>query len=223
MIAEQKAVDEAMVEQLVTQVRGVLAVRVVVDAQKQIEEIHVVGSPGRSAKQMVRDVESILYVRGGIRLDHRKISLVQIAESVIQPSVVRVQLLDIVQAVDGHIPTVAVSLVMGDQRVQGVGRGRPDQETDLDYLVGYATIHALDQLIGPRGQLRLENLEHQPFGQLPVYLSHLTLATDDGIETLLGISAVRGDVAATVARAILDAVNRRLQRMLGEVKGAHHS
>src|SRR5436190_23652714 len=95
MSAERPAIDVAKIEELLSQVRGVLAVRVVLDAQGQIDELHVVGSPGRSAKQMVRDVESIVYVQGGVRIDHRKISLVQIAESIIQPALVRVLLLDI--------------------------------------------------------------------------------------------------------------------------------
>ena len=214
MNAERTVVDVAKIEELLGQVRGVLAVRVVQDEHGQIDELHIVGSPSRSAKQMVRDVESLLYVRGGIRLDHRKISLVQIAESVIQPAQVRVRLLDISRT-NGEQPAITVVLGMDEQRVQGVGRGRPEQQERPEDLAGYATIHALDQLIGARGQFRIENLVRQPFGQLEVYLTHLTLTTDDGIEMLLGISVVRDDDPAAVVRAILDAVNRRLQRLLG--------
>src|SRR3954468_14635305 len=122
-----KAVDDAAIEGLVAQVRGVIAVRVVRDTQGQIDELHVVGTPARSAKQMVRDVESLLYVRGGVRVDHRKISLVQIAESAIQPTQVRVRLLDI-SSTSGDQATITVVLGMDDQRVQGVGRSRPDQD-----------------------------------------------------------------------------------------------
>jgi hypothetical protein len=214
MSAERPAIDVAKIEELLSQVRGVMAVRVVLEEQGQIDELHIVGSPGRSAKQMVRDVESLLYVRGGVRLDHRKISLVQIAESAIQPAQVRIRLLDISQT-SGEQATITVMLGMEDQRVQGVGRGRPDQEDPSERLAGYATIHALDQLIGARGQFRLEHMERQQFSQLEVYLTHLSLTTDDGIETLLGISVVRDDDPAAVVRAILDAVNRRLQRLLG--------
>jgi hypothetical protein len=217
MTSEQKAVDEATIEQLVGQVRGVLAVRVVKDDQGKIDELHVVGSPGRSAKQMVRDVESLLYVRGGVRLDHRKISLVQVAETSIQPAAVRVQLLNITRSGDDQ-PTMTVTLGMGERRVQGVGRSRPEQPEQLEQLLGYATIHALDQLIGPEGQFRLEHLQRQPFGELDVILSHLSLTTDEGIETLLGISVVRENDLSSVTRAILDAVNRRLQRLLGGAK-----
>ena len=206
--------ENSAVESLIGQVRGVMAVRVVRDAQGQIDEIHVVGSPGRSAKQMVRDVESIIFARGGLRVDHRKISLVQVAETAIQPVEVRIRLLDIVRAADEQGLKIGVALSMGEQRVQGVGRARPDHDDPTELLAGYAAVHALNQLIGARGQLRLENLQRQPFGQLDVCLSHLSLVTDDGIEVLLGTSAVRDDEVATAVRAVLDAVNRPLQRIL---------
>jgi hypothetical protein len=214
MNVEQPAIDVAKIEELLSQVRGVMAVRVVLESGGQIDELHIVGSPGRSAKQMVRDIESLLYVRGGVRVDHRKISLVQVAESAIQPAQVRVRLLEI-SPTAGEQATVSVVLGMDEQRVQGFGHRRPDQDDSPGQLAGYATIHALDQLIGARGQFRLENIERQPFGRLEVYLTHLSLTTDDGIETLLGISVVRDDDPAAVVRAILDAVNRRLQRLLG--------
>jgi hypothetical protein len=210
---QSATIDTTAIEALIAQVRGVMAVRVVRDAQGQIDEIHVVGSPGRSAKQMVRDVESILYVRGGLRVDHRKISLVQIAETAIQPIEARVRLFDIVRAADEQGLKIGVVLGMGEQRIQGVGRARPDHDDPPELLAGYAAVHALNQLIGARGQLRLENLQRQPFGQLDVCLSHLSLVTDDGIEVLLGTSAVRDVVGATAVRAVLDAVNRPLQRI----------
>jgi acyl-CoA hydrolase len=91
----------------------------------------------------------------------------------------------------------------------------------MEYLAGYATIAALDQLVGLHSQLRLENLQRQVFGQIEVYLSHLSLVTDDGIETLLGVSVVRDDELTAAARAVLDAVNRRLQRLLVGSAAAH--
>jgi hypothetical protein len=216
MTAELKVVDEAAIERLVSQVRGVMAVRVVRDAQGQIDELHVVGSPGRSAKQMVRDVESIVYVRGGVRIDHRKISLVQIAESIIHPALVRVLLLDIERIDDEQGASIAVTLAMGDQQVKGLGRSRPEKNDQPVYLAAYATINALNQLIEPRrGQLRLENLQRQSFGEIEVCLSHLSLLNDESMTTLLGISIVRGDEVSVAARAVLDAVNRTIQRLVG--------
>jgi hypothetical protein len=216
----QVLAGEAMIEELIRKVRGVVAARVVQNDQHQIDEIHAVGSPDRSAKQMVRDIETILYVRGGIRVDHRKISLVQIADTGMPVATVRVQLLEVAQVADAQPPAMTVTVAVGDRRIEGTGQARPNQDTSAEWLVARATAHALDQLIGVLGKLHAENLQRQSFGTLEVYLAHLTLTIDDSIETLLGVSVVRDDELNAVARAVLDAVNRRLQRLLGEAKGA---
>lgn len=216
MISEQTDVASIALERLITQVRGVLAVRVAQDEQGQIQEVHIVSTPDRSAKQVVRDTESILYVRGGVRLDHRKISVVQIEEGAIQPGETRLQLAAIERNSDDNDPGITVTLGFGEQRIQGLGSARSEDDHRIEMLVGYAVIHALDKLVGARGQLRLEALQDQQFGPLQVCLAHVSLTTDNGIETLLGISIIRDDLTTSAARAVLDAINRRLPRLLRE-------
>lgn len=212
MAVEPQQINEGAIEQLVSQVRGVLAARVVRDGNGQIAEIHVVGSPDRSPKAMVRDIESILFVRGGLRISYRKISLVQVEETSIKPERVRVQLLGLTGGTDEK-PTMIVTLGLLEKRVRGVGGVRPGHNNRPEFLVGFATIHALDQLVGSHGRLRLENVQRQAFGQIEVYIAHVSLIVDDRVETLLGIS-MAGDDLAAAARAVLDAVNRRLLRLL---------
>lgn len=199
----------AMVEGLIAQVRGVLAVRVLRNEQDQIEEIHIIGSPQRSAKQMVRDVESILYVRGGVRVDHRKISLVQLADAPNAAAIAQVRLIDAAYCAQERVATV--TLALGDQRLQGVC-GADAAEGAPERLVGAATIDALDQLLGLQSRLRLEHAQRQILGQIEICLAHLSL--DDG-EALLGISVVGDDGMAAMAQSVLDAVSRRSQRNAG--------
>jgi hypothetical protein len=213
MSSETASIDGAALERLIYQVRGVHAARLV-HQENRIDEVHVVGTPRRSAKQIIRDIESILYVQGGVRIDHRKISLVQIADSMVQSAPPRIQLIDVAQTTADDTTSVSVTLALRDHQVSGVGSTRPNQHADFPLLAAYATIHALDMLIGPRGQLQLERLQRQPFGALEVYLSHLSLDSDGVIETLLGISVLRDDELVTVAKAVLDGVNRRIERLV---------
>lgn len=205
--------DEPAIESLVRKVRGVTGVRVVKNSQGEIDEIHVVASPGRSAKQMVRDIESMLYVRSGIRLDHRKISLVQIEETALQPALVRVQLVRAV-FVESASPQARVTLLFAGKQIEGEASSEGALGASPLWLVGAATARALDQLVGARGQLQLENIAFQELGAIQLCLAHLTLNTNDGLDVLLGVSVVRGDQADAVARSVLDAANRRLQRIL---------
>jgi len=205
----QQVSEEPSIEGLIAQVRGVIGVRVVRDAQQQIAEIHVVGSPERSAKQMVRDVESIVYVCGGTRVDHRKISLVQLAEAPAALAVTQIQVLDISYLAQDS--TVAVTLALGDQRALGVSRSGSERDDQPEYLAAEAATHALEELMGMHGRLRLKNLQRQSFGEIEVCLSHLLLIGDERTESLLGLSVVYSDRAISGAQAIVDAVNRRAQ------------
>ena len=117
--------DGAALEQLIYQVRGVHAARLVTDTGGKINEVHVVGTPRRSAKQIVRDIESILYVRGGIRLDYRKISLVQVAESAVQNVAPRLQLIDVAPTASAGGASVVVTLGLRDEQVHGFVPERP--------------------------------------------------------------------------------------------------
>jgi hypothetical protein len=196
-------IDEAAIERLIGQVRGVIGARVVCDAQGGIAEIHVVAAPYRSAKQMVRDIESLIYVRGGLRVDHRKISLAQLAEPDLPVLARQIRLVDVKRSADVHEITIGVTLVVGDQQVQGLGHGRHSLHQPA-WLAGEATIHALNQLLGVSDRLRLVDLRFQPFGEIEVCLAQL--ADAEGAAVLLGMSAAHDDTEMTAARAVLDAL-----------------
>jgi hypothetical protein len=202
-------------EQLIFQVRGIQAARVVTDTNGAIDEIHVVGSPGRTPKQIVRDIESILYVRGGVRLDHRKVSLVQLADTPAPRTPLRVMLRHVRQEMGALGPKITVTLGLNDRTIEGIREGTAHTESALIQTAAAATVAALDQLIGAAGELQLELSVQQELGNLPICLSHLTLSTDQRFETLLGVSVIRNDITGAAARSVLDAVNRRLHWLLG--------
>ncbi len=62
-------------EATLNRLRGILSSRIVVGDAGEIAEIHVMATPERIPKQIVRDVESALFATFGTRVDHRKISV----------------------------------------------------------------------------------------------------------------------------------------------------
>jgi hypothetical protein len=214
MTVTTMAPEPAALEQLITQVRGVHAVRLVADQSGQIDEVHVVGDPGRTPKAIVRDIESILYVRGGVRVDHRKISLVQVPEAVVHPQPPRLQIVAVCADNDGERPAVTVTLRLRTREVRGMRVCEAGRPADLPLLAARATIEALTAMLGAGVDLALEQLHRQSLGSLEVYLAHLSRDEDGVAEALLGVSVVRGDELLAVTRAVLDAVNRRLERLL---------
>jgi hypothetical protein len=67
-------------EDAIRQIPGVRAASVVTDPQARATEVHVLASPGKPAKQVVRDVQSLAMAQFDIEIDHRIVSVVQIED-----------------------------------------------------------------------------------------------------------------------------------------------
>ena len=68
----------AEIEQALGQVADIRAARVVSSDDGVIQEIHVLASPTKSPKQLVRDIESTIMAQFGIPIDHRTVSIAQL-------------------------------------------------------------------------------------------------------------------------------------------------
>jgi len=63
---------------------GVRAASVVTGPDARPTEVHVLANPGKPAKQVVRDVQSVAMAQFGVDIDHRIVSVVQIPEDAVE-------------------------------------------------------------------------------------------------------------------------------------------
>jgi hypothetical protein len=110
-------------------------------------------------------------------------------------------------------PIVTVTLALHGRRVVGIGRGQGDPMAPLEYTAADATVQAINRLITPLTQLRLEHVQRTQIGQLDLCLVQLTVVVDGEQQTAIGVSRIRSDSAEAAARAVLDATNRYLARL----------
>src|SRR5206468_9370077 len=71
-------VDYADVERELCRIPEVTAARIVVNGDGRASEVHVLASPEKHAKQVVRDIQSVAMASFGLALDRRVISVVQL-------------------------------------------------------------------------------------------------------------------------------------------------
>jgi hypothetical protein len=213
-MAHQLASQLATLETLISQVPGVHAARIILDADGNIDTIRIVGTPEGQTQQIVHEAAVALYIHAGLRVDPQRIAVVYFAEAAPPAPDVRVQLHEIIHTAGE--PIVAITLTLHNRRILGIGRSQPGEATNLAQLAGEATTHAINRLIAPEGQVRLEHIQCVQIGEhdICICLVQLTLTAEDGPTTGLGVSMIYGDVAVAAARAVLDAVNRRLSRLM---------
>lgn len=201
--------DVRELEGAINQVQGVVANRVVFGDKGELSEIHVMASPERAPKQIVRDIESLLFVKFGFRVDYRRISLVQLGEEQILPlGLSRLKLLS-VRCQAGPVGAEAEVQIQDPEGLHvGLAKGEGVGEAEL---VAQATLSALQEVVGAKGELALQGVERFDLGERKIIVVQVSSLFPAGEEILLGVSFVReeGEIEAS-ARAALDAVNRRL-------------
>lgn len=208
---EPQVFDRGQAEAAINQIQGVVASRIVPDPQGGIAEVHVMASTKRPAKKIVRDIESLLFVRFGLKMDYRRVSLVQLGEEQILPlGISRIKLLSVNW--EEEPPEVRAQVKIQSPQGTYIGSASSaDHGVPRPQLAAQATLQALQQVVGKRAELALGQVEEFPLGERRVLLVQVSYLFPAGEENLLGVSFVgQGGGLEAAARAALDAVNRRL-------------
>jgi hypothetical protein len=214
--------DQESLEDAIAQVKGVFACQVVVDDQQQVQEVHAIGTAQRGAKQIVRDIETLLRVRFGFPIDYRKISLVQLDEVHAKQMFDRPQLCSVQGSASAEGYTVAVVVQQDKQDFRGVASGGQELLERLS-LAARATLHAVGQIVHREELLSVDDARLLPLGGKEVVAVALSVWFSTGNEQLVGLSIVReeddlaAEMLASAARATLSALNRRLPLILSQL------
>ncbi len=190
---------------------GVISCRVLSDGLN-IEEIHVVAEPDRVPKKLVRNIESLLLVQFGIRIDHRKISIVQSGRTrSLPPEPPRPQIRAVSKSESPYGIEVDIELARGEESVRGVGRAWAG-ESEL-HAGCRALLDALGSLLKWESVCRLVDLSTTMLGGQQIVVVLLEWSLDEDSMYLVGATPVRDNPAQAAARATFDALNRKLVQM----------
>jgi len=197
---------------------GVVAASVVTGPDAQPTEIHILAEPGKPPKQLVRDVQSFAMLRLGADIDHRIVSVVQIdaedmparadddrdGPTVTRPAIASIMIRRSGQETEAVVSIAAAGGLVFEGRVVGPG-GAPQRPR----LIAQATLAALAEPLGAPAEV--EWAQVVPAGERDIALVVLSVTIPRlGEQAVSGTAIVRGDEADAVARAVLDALNRRL-------------
>lgn len=215
-------VDLRDLERELCRVPDVTGARIVTDEAGRPVEVHVLARPGKPAKQVVRDVQSVALASFGLDLDRRIVSVVQLEEAGNGAAVTGAEV-DIrqfrpqIQAIDtegsGLRMLVRVTLAYDDEEAAGFAEGSIATRA-RHRLVAAATIDALRQLLPVAECLDIDSAEVVRVGAQDVAVVTIMFVVPPEEQVISGSAIVRlQQNADAVARAVLDATNRRLPRL----------
>jgi hypothetical protein len=225
-------IDYAEVERELCRIPEVNAARIVTNGDEMPVEVHILASPEKHAKQVVRDVQSVAMASFGIDIDRRVISVVQLEglggpetqeDRAIDPDArpdpisgldeARI-MVDDVRITRAGVQCVShVTLRRGEDRAGGRAEGVSATSATLR-LVAQATMLALRQLEPAATRADVETASVVQLGDRHIALASVVMVVPPYEEIVTGSAVVRsaGELDA-IARAVLDATNRRLTQL----------
>ena len=205
--------DLTEVEREICRLPDVSIVRIVAEADGRVSEVHVVAHQGKHPKQIVRDVQSIALASFGLELDRRVISVVQLGGRALDDTfspVPRPSIVAITAEASGMRSLVRVTLALDEEEAVGFAEGSI-ATTARHRLVALATVDALRQLEPAAECVDVDHAEIIRIGAHDVAVLTVVYVIPPAEQLVSGSAIVRPQQEAdAVARAVLDATNRRL-------------
>lgn len=202
----------ASMEMYINKVPGVLSSRIVVE-NGEITEIHVLADSTRNAKQIARDVQSVIMAQFGIDIDYKVISVAQIDVGAKPPSEHRIVFSSYSFVNSGLTSEARVILTRGDEVFEGFAEG-PNTTMNKYKIIANATLDAVSKLIPKNHLFLLEDVDIFNIAKSRIVVVGVTHVTNSQEELLTGSSLIRKDEGESVVKATLDAINRRVMSII---------
>lgn len=215
MSENKNIVSEAVLQDLVNEVEGVVSSKVKQDKEGNVIEIHVLADKSRNAKQIVRDIQSAVAAKFGIDLDHRVISVAQINCEDILSREFRLVFKGLEIVSKGLEVEIKVILSHRDRDYCGYQKG-VNAGSNINRMVVQAALQAVGDFIELGEAFIAEEVKFVSLANRNVVNVAITYIDKNGEELLIGSSVVSGDLKEAIVRATLDAVNRRITRLVSK-------
>lgn len=204
-------------EAIIKQIKDVVSARIVANEAGEIIEVHVLAKQNRGPKQLVRDIESAVMAQFGLAIDHKKISVAQLALESQENNIteIRPRLESAKLSVQGVSAHAKVVLRLGTGEFIGQASG-PSTNSNRMRLIVQATLSALEQYLHGNCSFAVDDVLVSHMARHQVAVVALSLVTLEGEESLIGSAFVREDENESIVKATLNAVNRRVSLLIKE-------
>ena len=181
----------------------------------EIEEVHVIAGKSHSPKQYVRDIQSAMLARYGVKVDHRVISIAQIDNKQIKNSSTFVRMIcdEITCSRKNDFLEASLTLSYNDTVFEGSASAPGDEYAKIK-MMSQATINAIHKMLNRDNVFSVVDVGKQTIAGKGSVLVCVSCRNEGLTELLLGSAFEKGDMDIAVVRATLCAINRRLALLL---------
>jgi hypothetical protein len=208
-LAKRWDVPEQQIKQAIAALPDVGSCKIEFGEDGSILAVHIVSHSTRAPKQIVRDVESVLFADFGLKIDHRKVSVAQLgpAEEKMRAKGTRPRFVSMRFSASGGKGRCEVVLERDDLEVTGEASGIAAGIGRLR-LIARATLRAVEKLLEEQVEFELLDIIKLSAGGRDALIALATCVFDRGVKDLAGCVQFDDDEQEAAALAALDACNR---------------
>lgn len=197
-------------EAVIRRLPGVSAARVELGDDGRIDQVHVLGSAGRTMRVLVADVIAAVGAELGVTLAPPQVRVALLRPGQTQPGPAplraRLKVIGLTVSVLREALEARVRLEHEGLTYEGAASGPPGAANGPE-VVGVATLRAVELYLRSEGVFQLKMATVITLGTQQVALVLVTWGGPEE-ELFSGAAVVRDDPRDAVVRAVLDAVNR---------------
>lgn len=195
---------------IINKLDGVINSKIVLENDEVIE-IHVLANNLRAAKQLSRDIESAIAAAFDYKIDRKIISIAQISTDD-EKDIRRIRFDGISYNTIDTSAECSVNLIYEDKDY-AVTKTGIKTSSKRKKLIAEATLNAIESILGKKSIFDVHDVVEITRGDISFVNVIVNMMEDENEEYLIGSALVKNDINEAVAKAALDAVNRRIQRI----------
>lgn len=201
--------DFTGIQSLIGKIDGVLNVKLVME-EEDLREVHILGNTLRAPKQIVRDIESSLLAAFDYRIDRKIISIAQI-QTDDTVALRRIKYNGIDFKTEGNALECTVYLTHDgeefSEKVTGIKTAANRKK-----IVAAATVRTVEAILGQAFLFNVEDVFVHSSRDINFVTTIVNMVLNENEETMVGSAIIKQDQNEAIAKAALDAVNRRILR-----------
>ncbi len=199
--------DLFSIENSLEMIDSVVSCKIVTNGNDQIHEIHIVSNDTRGAKQIARDIQSVLVASYNIPIDHKKISIAQIPDRNLKKAKCRLKLEGVSSDILGVRAVIKVGIRNSDNLYENVISGANTIRNRERMLVD-VTLKTIEEACDSDYTFVFEDIRTTLISNNKVVLVVIIVITNDIEQRLCGSCVMNNSYEVAVVKATLDAINR---------------
>lgn len=199
-------------EKVMNGIEGINASKVVYNDYGHIEEIHIIADQNRGAKQISRDIQSLLIAKFDMKVDHKKISVAQICSDEKVEKSHRFSIGAIGYRLAENVVEIKVVLKKEGKEYESTVQGT-NTRNNIYRLFVQATLECVHRSLRRNDIFLVEDIVKVNIAKQEVINIAIEYICGTSEELLVGCAVLKKDDYEAIVKATLDAVNRKVVQL----------